>query len=142
MKDVNGYGKNGGHDVMGKAQIVALNVCEHAPRVLGAVGPPRRRLSPRRTRRSLLTTLITNGEINYKGCRIMVGWNSGVIKVWPISMNNQNVFLLVESIQTSIKFYCSAVYASNSGNEREVMENFDSSSTNCQTYALGDYGGL
>ncbi|GJV83163.1 hypothetical protein Tco_1523061 [Tanacetum coccineum] len=59
---------------------------------------------------------IYNGEDNNKGCRIMVGWNTNIIQTWLISHSRQ--FLQMESIDKKSKFFCTMIYASNSGMER------------------------
>ncbi|GJV34013.1 zinc finger, CCHC-type containing protein [Tanacetum coccineum] len=58
---------------------------------------------------------VTNGEDNNKGCRIMVGWNTNMVQVWLISQSRQSMFLLVETIGLKTRFFCTMIYASNSG---------------------------
>ncbi|GKB49651.1 RNA-directed DNA polymerase, eukaryota, reverse transcriptase zinc-binding domain protein [Tanacetum coccineum] len=62
---------------------------------------------------------IYNGEDNNKGCRIMVGWNTNIIQTWLISHSRQ--FLQMESIDKKSKFFCTMIYASNSGMERRKL---------------------
>ncbi|GJX21845.1 RNA-directed DNA polymerase, eukaryota, reverse transcriptase zinc-binding domain protein [Tanacetum coccineum] len=38
-----------------------------------------------------------------------------------LSMKNQDVFCLVEVLQSNVKFYCTFVYAGNSGIERRIL---------------------
>ncbi|GKC12333.1 RNA-directed DNA polymerase, eukaryota, reverse transcriptase zinc-binding domain protein [Tanacetum coccineum] len=64
---------------------------------------------------------ITNGEDNNKGCRIMIGWNNKKIQAWMISQSRQNLFLMVETIDKNSKFFCTVIYASNSGMERKKL---------------------
>ncbi|GJV35748.1 RNA-directed DNA polymerase, eukaryota, reverse transcriptase zinc-binding domain protein [Tanacetum coccineum] len=54
---------------------------------------------------------VTNGEDNNKGCRIMVGWNSNVIRAW----------LMMETMDKQSKFFCIMIYASNSRMERRKL---------------------
>ncbi|GJY87461.1 RNA-directed DNA polymerase, eukaryota, reverse transcriptase zinc-binding domain protein [Tanacetum coccineum] len=64
---------------------------------------------------------ITNGEDNNKGCKIMVGWNANMIQAWLISQSRQYMFLPMETIDKKSKFFCTMIYASNSGMERKKL---------------------
>ncbi|GJR54689.1 hypothetical protein Tco_1405210 [Tanacetum coccineum] len=64
---------------------------------------------------------MTNGEDNNKGCRIMVGWNSNVIQAWLIAQSRQFMFFMMETIDRKSKFFCTMIYASNSGMERRKL---------------------
>ncbi|GJT01793.1 RNA-directed DNA polymerase, eukaryota, reverse transcriptase zinc-binding domain protein [Tanacetum coccineum] len=64
---------------------------------------------------------MNNVEDNNKGCRIMVGWNANLLKVWLISQSRQYMFILVETRDGKSKFYCTMIYASNSGMERRRL---------------------
>ncbi|GKD07006.1 RNA-directed DNA polymerase, eukaryota, reverse transcriptase zinc-binding domain protein, partial [Tanacetum coccineum] len=63
----------------------------------------------------------TNSEDNNKGCRIMLGWNENVIQTWVISKSKQYMLVLMETMDHKSKFYCSVIYASNSGVERKKL---------------------
>ncbi|GKE76209.1 RNA-directed DNA polymerase, eukaryota, reverse transcriptase zinc-binding domain protein, partial [Tanacetum coccineum] len=54
-------------------------------------------------------------------CRILLGWNDNLIKTMVITMSRQSVLCCIETIHTSIKFYCSIVYASNNSTERRSL---------------------
>ncbi|GJT68149.1 RNA-directed DNA polymerase, eukaryota, reverse transcriptase zinc-binding domain protein [Tanacetum coccineum] len=64
---------------------------------------------------------VTNGEDNNKGCRIMFGWNVYMIQSWLISQSRQYMFLMMETIDKKSKFFCTMIYASNSGIERRKL---------------------
>ncbi|GKE03986.1 RNA-directed DNA polymerase, eukaryota, reverse transcriptase zinc-binding domain protein, partial [Tanacetum coccineum] len=64
---------------------------------------------------------ISNGENNNKGCKIMIGWNASLIQAWMISQSRQYIFLLIETIDKRSKFFCTMIYASNSGMERRKL---------------------
>nr|GEU34116.1 RNA-directed DNA polymerase, eukaryota, reverse transcriptase zinc-binding domain protein [Tanacetum cinerariifolium] len=64
---------------------------------------------------------ITNDEDNNKGCRIMIGWNNRKIQAWLISQLRQCIFLMVETIYKKSKFFCTVIYASNSGMKRKKL---------------------
>ncbi|GJS13861.1 RNA-directed DNA polymerase, eukaryota, reverse transcriptase zinc-binding domain protein [Tanacetum coccineum] len=54
-------------------------------------------------------------------CRIMIGWNTNLVRVMVINMSNQAILCCVETITNKIKFYYSIVYASNNGIERRSL---------------------
>ena len=64
---------------------------------------------------------VTNAEDNNKGCRIMFGWDKNLIEVWMIHKTKQSMLMLVESMCRNIRFFCTVVYASNSGMERRKL---------------------
>ncbi|GKD72322.1 RNA-directed DNA polymerase, eukaryota, reverse transcriptase zinc-binding domain protein [Tanacetum coccineum] len=86
---------------------------------------------------------VSNGEDNNKGCRIMVGWNPGMLKVWLINKSKQCMFFLVETICHQTKFFCTVVYASNSCLERrklwKELENQKSITNGNPWVVMGDF---
>nr|GEX17601.1 hypothetical protein [Tanacetum cinerariifolium] len=55
------------------------------------------------------------------GCRIVVGWNSDVIRLMVLNESKQHMLCLIESVHDNRKLYCSFVYASNSRIERRIL---------------------
>ncbi|GJS85947.1 RNA-directed DNA polymerase, eukaryota, reverse transcriptase zinc-binding domain protein [Tanacetum coccineum] len=86
---------------------------------------------------------VSNGEDNNKGCKIMVGWNPGMLKVWLINKSKQCMFFLVETICHQTKFFCAVVYASNSCLERwklwKELENQKSITNGNPWVVMGDF---
>ncbi|PWA64801.1 RNA-directed DNA polymerase, eukaryota, Reverse transcriptase zinc-binding domain protein [Artemisia annua] len=68
-----------------------------------------------------LQEYVTNAKDNNKGCRIMFGWDKNLIESWMIHKTKQSMLLLVESICRKTRFFCTIVYASNSGVERRKL---------------------
>ena len=64
---------------------------------------------------------VNNAEDNNKGCRIMVGWDQNALVVWVINRTKQSMLLLVETSCQKTRFFCTIVYASNSGSERRKL---------------------
>lgn len=64
---------------------------------------------------------VTNAEDNNKGCRIMVGWDQNKMDAWLITKKRQSMLLLVETACQKTRFFCTIVYASNSGIERRQL---------------------
>ncbi|PWA66505.1 RNA-directed DNA polymerase, eukaryota, Reverse transcriptase zinc-binding domain protein [Artemisia annua] len=64
---------------------------------------------------------VTNAEDNNKGCRVMVGWNQNKVNAWLIAKTKQSMLFLFETTCQKSKFFCSFVYASNSGVERRNL---------------------
>lgn len=64
---------------------------------------------------------VNNAEDNNKGCRIMVGWDQNTLDVWVINRTKQSMLLLVETSCQKTRFFCTIVYASNSGSERRKL---------------------
>ncbi|GJZ46414.1 RNA-directed DNA polymerase, eukaryota, reverse transcriptase zinc-binding domain protein [Tanacetum coccineum] len=54
-------------------------------------------------------------------CRIMMGWNTNMIRTMVITMSNQTILCCVETIPAKIKLFCSIIYASNNGIERRKL---------------------
>ncbi|PWA39454.1 RNA-directed DNA polymerase, eukaryota, Reverse transcriptase zinc-binding domain protein [Artemisia annua] len=54
-------------------------------------------------------------------CRVVFGWNPYYVKVMVVNMTAQSIMCTVELVQSKFKFYCSIVYASNSGSERRIL---------------------
>nr|GEY69839.1 hypothetical protein [Tanacetum cinerariifolium] len=63
----------------------------------------------------------SNRKMCPKGCRIIVGWNFNDLKVEVLNMSWQDMFFMIEIIQQKLKFYCSIVYATNHGKERQSL---------------------
>ncbi|GJU89145.1 RNA-directed DNA polymerase, eukaryota, reverse transcriptase zinc-binding domain protein [Tanacetum coccineum] len=64
---------------------------------------------------------ISNLQHSPTSCRIMLGWNPFDTKVMVLSMSKHAIFCLLEVFKSNIKFYCTFVYASNSGYERRTL---------------------
>ncbi|GKE03761.1 RNA-directed DNA polymerase, eukaryota, reverse transcriptase zinc-binding domain protein, partial [Tanacetum coccineum] len=56
-----------------------------------------------------------------KGCRIIIGWNEEDVKVMVINSCKQAVLCLVEIIDSKQKFFCTFVYAANTGKKRKML---------------------
>ncbi|PWA53713.1 hypothetical protein CTI12_AA394610 [Artemisia annua] len=56
-----------------------------------------------------------------KGCRIMLGWNSGIVNVNVIHYSKQSMLCKVETITGNMAIFCTIIYAANSGNERREL---------------------
>ncbi|XP_043697301.1 uncharacterized protein LOC122648107 [Telopea speciosissima] len=61
-----------------------------------------------------------NGEVG-STARIWVGWDSAVLKVEEILKSDQFIHLKVTTLGSSLSYLCTAVYASNSVEERRVL---------------------
>ncbi|GJX73332.1 RNA-directed DNA polymerase, eukaryota, reverse transcriptase zinc-binding domain protein [Tanacetum coccineum] len=64
---------------------------------------------------------ISNIHHSPTSCRIIMGWNPFYTRIMNVSMSKQSMFCIIETIPRKIKFYCSFVYASNSGIERRIL---------------------
>ncbi|GJX29876.1 RNA-directed DNA polymerase, eukaryota, reverse transcriptase zinc-binding domain protein [Tanacetum coccineum] len=54
-------------------------------------------------------------------CSIVVGWDPSLMNVMVTHSCKQSMLCLIESVDRKVKFYCSFVYASNSGIERREL---------------------
>ncbi|XP_071689270.1 uncharacterized protein [Rutidosis leptorrhynchoides] len=64
---------------------------------------------------------ISNVKYNPNSCRIVVGWDTNKVRMMVLHMTKQVILCLVETVVDRTKFYCSFVYASNSGVERRRL---------------------
>lgn len=64
---------------------------------------------------------VTNAEDNNQGCRIMCGWDQNKMDAWIINKTRQSMLLSVETVCQKSRFFCTIVYASNSGIERRKL---------------------
>ncbi|GJY12248.1 RNA-directed DNA polymerase, eukaryota, reverse transcriptase zinc-binding domain protein [Tanacetum coccineum] len=56
-------------------------------------------------------------------CRIVIGWNPRIVNVMVVHSCNQAILSIIESVDKRIKFFCSFIYASNSGVKRRSLWN-------------------
>ena len=67
-----------------------------------------------------------NLQVSRKDCRIMVGWDNEKVQCNLIHYTEQTMFYYIEVLQSPIKFYCTFIYATNSGrNRKELWKDFD-----------------
>ena len=62
-----------------------------------------------------------NIHVSKKGCRIMVGWDNNKMEYTLIHCTGQAMLYLIEVLQTPIKFFCTFIYAANSGRDRREL---------------------
>ncbi|XP_071705081.1 uncharacterized protein [Rutidosis leptorrhynchoides] len=63
----------------------------------------------------------SNSMYSPNSCRIMVGWNSNLVHLMILQVTRQVIFCLIETVDNKVKMYCSFVYASNNGRERQKL---------------------
>nr|GEX48568.1 hypothetical protein [Tanacetum cinerariifolium] len=63
----------------------------------------------------------SNIQYSPTSCRIMLGWNTNLVRITIINRSSQTILCCVETIPIKIKFFCSIVYASNNGTERRRL---------------------
>ncbi|GJT18473.1 RNA-directed DNA polymerase, eukaryota, reverse transcriptase zinc-binding domain protein [Tanacetum coccineum] len=56
-----------------------------------------------------------------RGCRIMIGWNPEVVTVMVIKSTKQDIFCLLDSVKSKFGFYCTFLYAANTGRETQQL---------------------
>lgn len=67
-----------------------------------------------------------NLHVSKKDCRIMVGWDNNKVECTLVHYTEQTMFYLIEVLQAPIKFYCTFIYAANSGrNRRELWKDLN-----------------
>nr|XP_043620341.1 uncharacterized protein LOC122592208 [Erigeron canadensis] len=64
---------------------------------------------------------VSNVQHSPSSCRIVLGWNSDMVRLMVIEKSKQVIFCVIEIIPTRQRFFCSVVYASNSGTERRDL---------------------
>ncbi|GJY87257.1 RNA-directed DNA polymerase, eukaryota, reverse transcriptase zinc-binding domain protein [Tanacetum coccineum] len=64
---------------------------------------------------------LSNLQICDKGCRIMIGWNSGNVVLNVVHSSKQSVLCEVAVVIGNTKMFCSFVYAANEGKERRLL---------------------
>ncbi|PWA65806.1 RNA-directed DNA polymerase, eukaryota, Reverse transcriptase zinc-binding domain protein [Artemisia annua] len=62
-----------------------------------------------------------NIHVSKKGCRIMVGWDNNKVECNLIHCTGQAMLYLIEVFQTHIKFFCTFIYAANSGRDKREL---------------------
>ncbi|PWA66526.1 RNA-directed DNA polymerase, eukaryota, Reverse transcriptase zinc-binding domain protein [Artemisia annua] len=60
-------------------------------------------------------------HVSRKGCRIMVGWDTDKVKCTLVHCTEQTMFYYIEAIYSNVKFYCTFIYAANSGRNRKDL---------------------
>nr|XP_043637991.1 uncharacterized protein LOC122608993 [Erigeron canadensis] len=64
---------------------------------------------------------VSNIQFRPTCCRMLVGWNPSAIRLMVIDTNKQSMLCLIEVISSHINFFCTFVYACNSGVEIRVL---------------------
>ncbi|XP_071697802.1 uncharacterized protein [Rutidosis leptorrhynchoides] len=64
---------------------------------------------------------MSNVAYSSNSCRIVVGWDSNVVNVMVIHIASQVILCLIETVDKVSKFYCSFIYASNNGYQRQML---------------------
>ncbi|PWA88072.1 reverse transcriptase domain, Reverse transcriptase zinc-binding domain protein [Artemisia annua] len=64
---------------------------------------------------------ISNVNHSQNGCRILVSWYQTMVDVVMIHSSKQAMLCMIEIIANKTKFFCSFVYAANSGKERKEL---------------------
>ncbi|PWA47872.1 RNA-directed DNA polymerase, eukaryota, Reverse transcriptase zinc-binding domain protein [Artemisia annua] len=64
---------------------------------------------------------ISNIQESTRGCRIIVGWNSDEVHVMLVHSSSQSMLCLIEITNSKTQFFCSFVYAANTGKERREL---------------------
>ena len=66
---------------------------------------------------------ISNKDFGRNTTRILVGWNPGDIRVFPIDMNDQVIHCKMITVGDMKSFYCSFIYANNKHMDRRSLWN-------------------
>ncbi|GJT83821.1 RNA-directed DNA polymerase, eukaryota, reverse transcriptase zinc-binding domain protein [Tanacetum coccineum] len=66
---------------------------------------------------------VSNSIHSTNSCRILVGWDRNKVNIMVVHMTKQVMLTVVEVLNPKQKFFCSFVYASNSGIERRSLWN-------------------
>ncbi|PWA91347.1 DUF4283 domain-containing protein [Artemisia annua] len=64
-----------------------------------------------------------NLQVSRKGCRIMVGWDNDKVQCSLVHYSEQNMLYYVEVVNSPVKFYCTFIYAANSGRNMKELWN-------------------
>ncbi|GJX34584.1 RNA-directed DNA polymerase, eukaryota, reverse transcriptase zinc-binding domain protein [Tanacetum coccineum] len=64
---------------------------------------------------------VSNSSHSMNSCRILVGWDKNKINLMMVHMTNQVMLTIVEILDSKQKFFCSFVYACNSGSDRRNL---------------------
>ncbi|PWA79613.1 RNA-directed DNA polymerase, eukaryota, Reverse transcriptase zinc-binding domain protein [Artemisia annua] len=62
-----------------------------------------------------------NLNVSVKGCRIILGWNSDVTNCTLIHSTRQAMMYLIEVLSSNKKFFCTFIYAADSGRDRRDL---------------------
>ncbi|GKA83105.1 RNA-directed DNA polymerase, eukaryota, reverse transcriptase zinc-binding domain protein [Tanacetum coccineum] len=86
---------------------------------------------------------ISNSIHSIKGCRIMIGWDKSKIGLMVVHMTSQLMLVVIEIIKLKQKYFCSFVYASNSGVERrslwDELRRIKTVTNGCPLILMGDF---
>ncbi|XP_071703868.1 uncharacterized protein [Rutidosis leptorrhynchoides] len=66
---------------------------------------------------------VSNIGLSSNSCRIVLGWDNTKVNLMVIQVARQVILCLIETVDKCSKFYCSFIYASNSGSERNLLWN-------------------
>ncbi|GKB20366.1 RNA-directed DNA polymerase, eukaryota, reverse transcriptase zinc-binding domain protein, partial [Tanacetum coccineum] len=64
---------------------------------------------------------VSNSVYSTNSCRILVGWDKNKVNLMVVHMTKQVMLTVIEILKPKQKFFCSFVYASNSGLERRSL---------------------
>ncbi|GJZ35071.1 RNA-directed DNA polymerase, eukaryota, reverse transcriptase zinc-binding domain protein [Tanacetum coccineum] len=84
----------------------------------------------------------SNAHFSTNSCRILIRWNPNQVSLMNVHTSKQAIMCIVESVKRNAKFFCSFIYASNSGRERQdlwaILQDQKSIANNRPWILMGD----